>query len=145
MKLNLIYFASALILGASFTSCKKEGCTDSLASNYDDSADRDDESCLFSANVVFWYDQNTGIFPMDASDVNFYLDSKLLGTSTGYLDRPGIPTCDSLNLVRFIYDMEKTKSGIFPLTIKARSNDSLLYTKTINVSVGKCNIIDIGN
>lgn len=145
MKLNLIYFASALILGASFTSCKKEGCTDQLASNYDSTAERDDESCVFNANVLFWYDQNTGTFPMDASDVNFYLDSKLLGTSSGFLDRPGIPTCDSANVVSFIYEMEKTKSGIYSLDIKARSNDSLLYTKTVNVAVGKCNTIDIGN
>lgn len=34
-----------------FTACKKEGCTDVLANNYDDDADDDDGSCTYDADA----------------------------------------------------------------------------------------------
>jgi hypothetical protein len=40
----------ALVIGlvaVSYTSCKKEGCTDSLANNFDDKADTDDGTCTY--------------------------------------------------------------------------------------------------
>ena len=37
---------ATLILGFAFTSCKKEGCTDSKATNYDAEAKKDDGSCV---------------------------------------------------------------------------------------------------
>jgi len=51
MRKNTIIKSSLLLLfvGASlsFTSCKKKGCTDSKATNYDSEAKKDDESCKF--------------------------------------------------------------------------------------------------
>lgn len=38
---------SALIIGLALVSCKKEGCTDPLASNYSSSANQEDGSCVF--------------------------------------------------------------------------------------------------
>lgn len=37
-----------LVAGAmTFTACKKEGCTDELASNYSEEAKKDDGSCVY--------------------------------------------------------------------------------------------------
>lgn len=41
----LIY--SAVLFGISFTSCRKEGCTDAAAVNYDPSAKKEDGSCVY--------------------------------------------------------------------------------------------------
>ncbi len=38
---------SALIIGLALVSCKKEGCTDPLATNYNSSANQEDGSCVF--------------------------------------------------------------------------------------------------
>ena len=35
---------------------KKTGCTDSSATNFDGSAQKDDGSCTYKGNVVFWND-----------------------------------------------------------------------------------------
>lgn len=40
-------FGSALIIGLALVSCKKEGCTDPLASNYSSSANHDNGSCIY--------------------------------------------------------------------------------------------------
>ncbi len=54
-KVLLFLFATSLIWGLS--SCKKKGCTDSKATNYDSKAKKDDGSCVFP--VVEPQDDNT--------------------------------------------------------------------------------------
>lgn len=45
-----IIIMSALLLTVTFTSCKKEGCTDSTATNYNKKAKKDDGSCEYAVN-----------------------------------------------------------------------------------------------
>lgn len=145
MKLNHMLYATALVMSFSFSACKKEGCTDALASNYDNTVDKDDQSCTFGSDVLFWYDANQGSFPLEASDLDFYLDTKLLGSSTGELARQGIPTCDSINIVSFPFEMDKTKSGIYFVEVKTKVNPTTVFSDTVNIFAGKCNTIDLGN
>lgn len=42
-----VYILVAIIFGASFTSCRKEGCTDPAAMNYDPKAKKEDGSCIY--------------------------------------------------------------------------------------------------
>ena len=49
-----------MVLGALFTSCQREGCTDTLADNYDSEAQKDDGSCIVSGCTDpeannYWY------------------------------------------------------------------------------------------
>lgn len=49
--MKLSYISLALVAGTlTFTSCKKEGCTDPTATNYDESAKKDDGSCIPAAS-----------------------------------------------------------------------------------------------
>lgn len=45
--LNLKFYALALFVGFALVSCKKEGCTDPLAINYDSNANHDDGLCVY--------------------------------------------------------------------------------------------------
>lgn len=49
MRQTKIIFASlTLVIGLGFSSCKKEGCTDPVAVNYNDDAEKDDGSCEYA-------------------------------------------------------------------------------------------------
>lgn len=43
----LIFTVTILTFGSIITSCKKKGCTDEIATNYDSGAEKDDNSCEF--------------------------------------------------------------------------------------------------
>lgn len=48
---------SIALLGLSFASCKKKGCTDPEAINYEDKVISNNLLCQYQGSVVFWYDQ----------------------------------------------------------------------------------------
>ncbi|MEJ6776348.1 MAG: DUF4856 domain-containing protein [Crocinitomicaceae bacterium] len=50
MKKSIIILAA--LIGTTAISCKKEGCTDSTANNYNSKAKKDDGSCTYDANTV---------------------------------------------------------------------------------------------
>lgn len=69
MKRN--YLLILLVGGLVFTSCKKEGCTDPLATNYSENAKEDDGSCEYGAESVTY----TGSQDTDVTLTNIVEDS----------------------------------------------------------------------
>ena len=47
MKKQVIIALMAIIVGFAMNSCKKKGCTDDVATNYDEKAKKDDNSCEY--------------------------------------------------------------------------------------------------
>lgn len=66
-----------LLFSAGITSCKKKGCTDSTAINYDEKAKKDDNSCEYETDhnedgyhIQFQFTHNYGGAAVTASDFN---------------------------------------------------------------------------
>lgn len=51
--MKFILMGALLISFTSLSSCKKKGCTDSLAENYESKAKKDDASCTYAATDFF--------------------------------------------------------------------------------------------
>jgi len=80
-----------------FSSCAKEGCTDSAATNFSAEAKNDDGTCSFESSYVFYYDQNTAqnLLNDGATNLTFYVDGSIIGSSAASVYWTGVPDCGS--------------------------------------------------
>ncbi len=73
--------------------CKKDGCTNVNACNYDPDAEKNDGSCIEKGKVTFWQSS--------ATSYNF-TDVTINGsTSTINVDLPSSPSCDESGCANF--------------------------------------------
>jgi len=70
-----------LLILVALVSCKKKGCTDSKASNFDTEAVEDDNSCTYNADVSFWFNSTVSFFldAYDVTDLSVYINDSLVG------------------------------------------------------------------
>lgn len=93
--ITVLFWSGAFIL----TSCKKEGCTDSDATNYDPKAKENDNSCSYQAKTSFWFNQsksNAMITLGFVTELTVYIDEKDAGKMDPADWKPG-PDCDGAN------------------------------------------------
>ena len=67
------YIILSLAFSSILASCKKEGCTDIAATNYNDEAEKDDNSCIYAEPIVSYTIPTTYAFTDDSgvSTVNY--------------------------------------------------------------------------
>jgi len=89
IRLGMVLLCSGLLIGT--TGCKKWGCTDSNADNYDSKAKKDDGSCVYD-NYLTALNQEA----YDAADgiMGGKLYSKFWATETGWAAPSGITATD---------------------------------------------------
>jgi hypothetical protein len=61
MKRNWLLYTLAAFLLTGMSACKKKGCTDEEATNYNEEAQKDDESCTYAPIIVLNGDQEVNI------------------------------------------------------------------------------------
>jgi hypothetical protein len=116
MKINQLMMIAAVVSIGAFTSCKKEGCIDVNANNYNVEAEKDDESCVYpSVNMT------AGGLSGDISGAG--------GTVTG--SSTFTQTSATLG-----WDMsQNASSGSFNLTVTDASGNAVI-NNTITAGVG---------
>ncbi len=77
MRILVVVFSLLVIV-----SCKKEGCTDGIAVNYDNAAKKDDGTCSYESQVSFWFNQSISSLFVNSYGVTtlyVYINDELVG------------------------------------------------------------------
>ena len=79
---KIILFSLSLITLNSCETTPVEGCTDINAINYNYQADIDNNSCDFTADILFYMNQDAGIFLYNQglSKITFYINGNSIGS-----------------------------------------------------------------
>lgn len=133
--ISLILLTLFLVFGIS--SCKKEGCTDVDALNYDSKADKNDNSCKYDGRVSFWFNQDVSGFLVsyNVTTLTIYIDEVAVG-SIDVNDWKSGPSCGGNNLtVHRDLGLSKTKSYSY---IARDQNGTTHFNGTFVLAANSC-------
>ena len=121
---NLLLLVAVATIG--LTSCKKKGCTDPQAANYNSEAQKDDETCTYTPTIAI-----TGATSMDVT----------LGTT--YTDAGATATNNDGSSVTVTTDLSQVNTaavGSFTVTYTATNeHGTATATRTVNVVISQDN------
>lgn len=120
MKTKMLMLALIVAGSIAFTGCKKEGCTDPDATNYDDGAKNDDGNCQYQGEIVFWYDEQTSdsLIADNATALKIYVDNQIEGSYATSVYFTGAPDCGQNSTVTVTKDLGSDKSKTFTYSVK---------------------------
>lgn len=131
-----------------FASCKKKGCTDAMANNYDSEASKDDESCTYSARGTFWYEQSLYLTMNQAgvTTVELFVGDVSAGTApVGDYAGPATPDCGAAKTISVVKNIGTSKTKDLTWELRDQSGNAL-YSGTwssTGLAEGSCDIIKI--
>ncbi len=132
--------AMLLIAGATtLSSCRKEGCTDKTAKNYNQDAKKDDGTCTYEGSVVFWIDQSTSANLLIAGETSltFYFDGVVVGSQAATTFWTGAPECGQNGSITVTKSLGGVKSKSFPF--KVLDQDGItIWESNITLNANTC-------
>ncbi|MCG8574834.1 MAG: hypothetical protein MI810_08125 [Flavobacteriales bacterium] len=147
MKKTLLFIGLGLL---TLASCKKKGCTDENAANYDVTAEKDDETCEYNATGVFYYDQDTYLATLVTPPINelsYYIDGVLIGTigSDNSWTDSGLPDCSSTGLMQFTVSMGAQKQKLHNYEVRNAATDAVVFSGSMVFVGGTCHAVELTN
>lgn len=102
-----------------FTGCKKSGCTNKNATNYDSKA-KDNQGCKFQGQIVFWYGKSTSDFLINdnALTLTYYVDGKVAGSSATSVYWTGAPSCGQNGSITVTQDLGSAETKTYSYSVK---------------------------
>lgn len=134
-----------LCLGVTiFSSCAKEGCTDMDATNYSSSAKKNDGSCKYEGNVVFWYGSATSnsLQADNATNLTYYVDGQIVGSSATSVFWNSGPDCGQNGSISVTKDLGGSKSKAYTYSVIDQTGHEY-YSGIINFSANTCQELEL--
>jgi hypothetical protein len=129
-----------LISGASlFTSCQKEGCTDSSSKNFNADAKKDDGTCQYEGKVVLWYGKVTSTNLQDdgAVTLTYYVDEQVVGSSATSVYWTSRPECGQNGSVTITKDLGGVKNKSYTYSVKDQTGHEY-WKGVVNFTANTC-------
>ncbi|MBK6526204.1 MAG: hypothetical protein IPG07_12035 [Crocinitomicaceae bacterium] len=132
-----------LSFSATLISCKKEGCTDPQAFNYNADANENDGTCTYQSRTSFWFNQTTSNWlsvTNGITSLNIYLNEVLAGTMDPTDWKVG-PDCGGDNFtITNNHGGTPTKSWAYEVRDQ---NGTLQYSGSITNSANDCTNVQL--
>ncbi|PWH85376.1 hypothetical protein DIT68_08925 [Brumimicrobium oceani] len=124
------------------TSCKKEGCTNPVADNYDAEAKTSDLSCVYTVDAVFWFKESVSI-ALQAAEINkltYLLNGEPFGTSKTDVFWEEAPECGSAGSIKFSTELKESNSEPFYYSVTDEEGLEL-WREIITLDTDSCRVI----
>jgi hypothetical protein len=127
MYIKIIFFSLALMVFCS--SCRKSGCQDERATNFVPKAKKDDGSCTYQCNVLFWWKQQYAdeLINNGTSMLTMVLYEQAYGSAEPTAYYNSLPVCGEQNNqgISVIINMGRNPTSIVDYEIVNQDGDVL--------------------
>jgi len=143
MKTRSILLVFMVALATTLSNCKREGCTDIDALNFDEKAKNDDGTCDFEGSVVFWYDQTTSQNLIDylSASLTFYVDGNVIGSTGTNVYWASAPDCENGSVAK-TFQLGNVKTQSFSYKVIDDWGDEI-WKGTVEISGNTCKIVQL--
>lgn len=140
LSLSLFVFGGMLL-----TSCKKEGCTNDKADNYDAEAKVSDKSCVYTVDVVFWFEEieAVGLSAAEINKLTFLLNKESIGSASIDKYSEEAPTCNKGGN-KFSTELKKAPYEPFNYTVEDEDGNQLIEG-IVQLDTDSCRVIKLEN
>ena len=137
-----ILILSSLLLPA----CKREGCTDSAAENYDAKAKKNDNTCRYEGSAVIWYGEeySASLALTGSTSLRFFVDEQLVGSSDANVYFTGAPDCGQNGSITVTRDLGGVKGKTYPYKVENQLG-TIIESGIINFVGGDCVKVELSN
>ncbi|MFD1551092.1 hypothetical protein DNU06_04160 [Putridiphycobacter roseus] len=138
---KVITSLTILCLAMAITSCKKYGCTDPIANNYDGKARSNNLLCTYEGSLMFWYDEyirdsldkKEGVLSLEYYVEDIQIDSLELNNP-----QEKEPLCGKSEIATY---ETKNLEGSNQRFVKYKifdQLDQLIYSDIVEMKAGEC-------
>ncbi len=121
--------------------CNRKGCMDNKADNFNPNAKEENNSCKYTARLVFWSDEHGGSRFSNAGShtLKYYANDKHVATAPTNIFWPLPPACGEVNATTAEFQMESSTQSV---TFKAIDNfEKEMWSEEKIITAGSCNTI----
>lgn len=140
MKITWITLIATLLM---LNSCIKKGCTDSTAFNYNEEANKEDNSCQYQGKTSFWFNENISnwlVNNYNVTSLTVYMDNVEVGTMDPADWKVG-PDCDGDNFT-VINDLGNNQSYDYSYMLNDQTGTQR-FNGTVTVTANTCSNVQL--